>query len=372
MTKLELFGLVLPEIKKGDDLASLIVHEAERQCGGVQENDIIIVTSKIISKAKGYIIPMPKKFSRDAIFLSKITKKPLWECELILKLSRRIVAAIPTTEIILRFNLHKILSKNPERAKKVLMEDPVILVVENARGSLCSDAELDLSNVPKGFVYLPPPDPDLEARELREKIDSLEKENYSLSLQIANLKELEIENRELKKALDLNLQKEFNLVLAEVSGKDIGTKDTILITAGKRDGVLEDMPVITPEKILVGKVVKSYKNFSEVALLSKKNFSFDVKIKSKEEQNKKDISAIAKGEGNSEISLDLVPLTAPVSKDDIIISDNMGKIFPKGLLVGYIKDIKKSDTAVFQKIKAQHIFDIKKQRTLFVITGYKE
>ncbi len=209
-------------------------------------------------------------------------------------------------------------------------------------------------------------------KELREKIDSLEKENYSLSLQIANLKELEIENRELKKALDLNLQKEFNLVLAEVSGKDIGTKDTILITAGKRDGVLEDMPVITPEKILVGKVVKSYKNFSEVALLSKKNFSFDVKIKSKEEQNKKDISAIAKGEGNSEISLDLVPLTAPVSKDDIIISDNMGKIFPKGLLVGYIKDIKKSDTAVFQKIKAQHIFDIKKQRTLFVITGYKE
>ena len=173
MTKLELFGLVLPEIKKGDDLASLIVHEAERRCGGVQENDIIIVTSKIISKAKGYIIPMPKKFSRDAIFLSKITKKPLWECELILKLSRRIVAAIPTTEIILRFNLHKILSKNPERAKKVLMEDPVILVVENARGSLCSDAELDLSNVPKGFVYLPPPDPDLEARELREKIENI-------------------------------------------------------------------------------------------------------------------------------------------------------------------------------------------------------
>ena len=48
-------GLLLPEVKLGDDLAKIIVNAANKQANGIQDGDVIIVTSKIISKAKGYL-----------------------------------------------------------------------------------------------------------------------------------------------------------------------------------------------------------------------------------------------------------------------------------------------------------------------------
>ena len=56
MLKFEVYGLKLPEIKFGDELAKIIVEEACKQCGCIQDGDIIVVTSKIISKAKGYVV----------------------------------------------------------------------------------------------------------------------------------------------------------------------------------------------------------------------------------------------------------------------------------------------------------------------------
>jgi len=54
--KVEIFGLSLPEVKPGDDLARIIVEAAEREAGGIMEGDIIVVTSKIVSKAYSFLI----------------------------------------------------------------------------------------------------------------------------------------------------------------------------------------------------------------------------------------------------------------------------------------------------------------------------
>ena len=101
-----------------------------------------------------------------------MTKKPEWEVELILKHSKRIVAAIPATELLLSAGYHKMM-KSPKSALEVLKKDPVILVVENKQGKLCTDAGLDTSNTPYGIASYPPPDPDKEARLLRERIEKL-------------------------------------------------------------------------------------------------------------------------------------------------------------------------------------------------------
>ena len=45
----------LPEVRSGDDLASLVV-TAVRDLG-VRDRDVIVVTSKIVSKAEGRIVP---------------------------------------------------------------------------------------------------------------------------------------------------------------------------------------------------------------------------------------------------------------------------------------------------------------------------
>ena len=54
--KVELLGLRLPEIRPGDDLAGIIVDYCEREIGGIKDYDIIVVTSKIVSKANNLLV----------------------------------------------------------------------------------------------------------------------------------------------------------------------------------------------------------------------------------------------------------------------------------------------------------------------------
>ncbi|RLG63514.1 F420-dependent oxidoreductase [archaeon] len=171
--KYRVIGLSMPEIELGSDLAEMIVKAANEQAGGIQNGDVIVVTSKIISKAKGYLEHyLDIKPSKKAKIISRLTGKPDWKVELILKHSKRIIAAIPLTRLLLEMGYHKMM-KNPKNALEVLRRDPVMLVVENRQGMLCTDAGLDTSNTPYGVASIPPPDPDEEARLLRERIEKL-------------------------------------------------------------------------------------------------------------------------------------------------------------------------------------------------------
>lgn len=60
MQKIELIGIKLPMIKKGDDLGKLIIKCAEKEKVGIKNNDIIVVAETIVSKAEGNLIDLNK------------------------------------------------------------------------------------------------------------------------------------------------------------------------------------------------------------------------------------------------------------------------------------------------------------------------
>lgn len=170
MIEYRVIGLRLPEVKFGDDIADLIV-EASREIGGLQDNDVVVVTSKVISKAKGYMISLDKvKPSRKAFRIARVTRKDPKLVQAILDHSEKIVAIIPVAEALRESDFHRRFSRYPEVALKVIEKDPTILLVETCKGELLTDAGIDSSNVPPGYLSYPPPDPDKEAREIREKI----------------------------------------------------------------------------------------------------------------------------------------------------------------------------------------------------------
>jgi len=196
----------------------------------------------------------------------------------------------------------------------------------------------------------------LENEELKLKIQELTAENVALS----NLKE---ENESLRGALDLGLKKEFELSFAEIISKDV-SQDFILIDKGSKDGIEKGMPVITWQKALVGRVYEVYNGFSKVILISSKESSFDAQISGQ------DISGVVKGKGNLSLYLDFVPKEEEVKKDDIVVTTSLGELFPSGILVGKISDIKKSDLEPFQEDNISPAFDLKETRDVFVITNY--
>lgn len=115
----------LPEIEPGDDLAELIVGAAELEAG-----DILVVTSKIVSKAEGRIVAADDR--EQAISDETV----------------RVVATRQTP-------------------------DGVTRIVENRQGIIGAAAGVDASNAPDGTVLLLPVDPDASARALATGLRSL-------------------------------------------------------------------------------------------------------------------------------------------------------------------------------------------------------
>jgi len=197
-----------------------------------------------------------------------------------------------------------------------------------------------------------------EKEELKLKIQELIAQNLSL-------KELEKENKVLRESLEIGLEKEFKLSLAEVVSKDI-SQDSILINKGSKDGIANNSPVITQQKTLVGKIGEVYENFSRVILISNKESSFDAKISDPEN----DISGVVNGKGNLQLFLDFVPQEKEIKEGDFIVTTSLGGIFPKGLLVGQIGKVLRSDIEPFQQAKIRPAFDIRELETVFIITDF--
>jgi len=195
-----------------------------------------------------------------------------------------------------------------------------------------------------------------EAEELKLKIQELLAENVALI-------ELKKENEILREALEIGLEKEFKLAFAQVTGKDI-SQDFILIDKGAKDGILEDLPVITQQKVLIGKVNQVYRNFSKVLLISNPGSSFDGKIPEVE------VFGRVQGKGNSKVLFDLIPKEKEISEGDLVVTSVLAGVFPQGLLVGEISKVQKSDLEPFQAAQIQPAFNIRNLEKLFIITEW--
>lgn len=213
----------------------------------------------------------------------------------------------------------------------------------------------------------------VSADNLKKENSELKQKNQKLLAEIVKLKELEKENNILREALGAGLQKEFNLILTEIISKDV-SQDYILIDKGFKEGILENKPVINQENVLVGRISDVYNNFSKVILISNKKVSFDAKIyaegKPAESEQEEDISGLASGQGGSKISFGFVPREKNLTQGDIVITSVLGGIFPKGLLVGTIGKIEKSDLEPFQEAEIQPFFDIKSSTFLFIVSDF--
>jgi len=208
---------------------------------------------------------------------------------------------------------------------------------------------------------------------LKQELDELKLQNQELLSQIIVLKSFEKENKTLRQALRIELQKDFKLALSQIISKDI-SQDFILIDKGAKDDIVEGMSVITEQRVLIGRISEVYEDFSKVMLIFHKESSFDVKISAYggpvEDGQEKDISGVVKGQGSSKVLLDFVPREENLSQGDIVVTSALGGIFPKGLLVGRIKEIKKNDVDPFQQAEIELFFDISQSEILFIILDF--
>lgn len=147
MKKLNLYALQgIPEIQKGDDIGAIICEVAEKEKFLFEDGDIVVVTSKIVSKSEGRLIDTYKvEPSEETVALAKKLEMDPRKLEVILG-----------------------------ETKKVLIARPGLIVTEDRLGFISTGAGVDSSNTlpgPKGqIVSLLPEDPDSSAKRIRQTI----------------------------------------------------------------------------------------------------------------------------------------------------------------------------------------------------------
>ena len=198
-------------------------------------------------------------------------------------------------------------------------------------------------------------------KNLKSENDYLARENQRLLAEIAVLENAKQENKILRQALNIGMEENFDLVFAEITAKQ---GDFIIINKGLEQGILENMPVVTAQKIVCGRIKEVYKDFSKVMLITSKESSFGVKIQDKE------IFGLVKGGDKGFLYLDRIPKDKEIYEGDIINTTSLGDVFPKGLLTGKINKVSRSDADPFQQAELYMFCDINNLQSLFVITGY--
>lgn len=200
----------------------------------------------------------------------------------------------------------------------------------------------------------------ISIRRSEKEIERLRAQNSGLLSELIYLRQIKEENDFLRKSLNLTQPLDLNLALTEVAGKDIG-QDFITVSVKTSDILRKNMPVITNENFLVGKVSEVFPHFAKIALISHEGISFGAKL------HGKDIEGVIKGENRGKMILDLVPQDKEVLEGDVLLTTGLEGIFPPGIPAGQVERVQKNDVEPFQRIEVKTFFDITKLQFLFVI-----
>lgn len=164
-------------------------------------------------------------------------------------------------------------------------------------------------------------------------------ESYTIQKNVNSSLEKEIQ--ELKSELELNKTlTEYEPINATVLSRNKSYWfNTITIDKGKKAGIKNNMAVITKNG-LIGKITNVSNYSSEVKLITSNDskFKVSVSIKTNEEDNYAILNGYDKNTGLIELSG--IDKTTNINIDDSVLTSGLGEMFPSGIYIGQVKEIK--------------------------------
>ncbi len=196
---------------------------------------------------------------------------------------------------------------------------------------------------------------------LQNESGELERSPELLS-EISRLRREVDEMEQLREALGLDMDEEFNLLDSRVVSR-ASEGDYLVIARGSTDGVLEGMPVVTSSKSLVGEVVEALDDFSYVRLISHPESVFDGRVLEKED-------SLGVIEGNDQLKMGMINRAADLEEKDMVVTHPGGGIYPGGIFIGEVKQVIREDAETFQSVVISPGFSPKEFQILFIITDF--
>jgi rod shape-determining protein MreC len=210
-------------------------------------------------------------------------------------------------------------------------------------------------------------------RVLETQVESLRKENGELKRQIAQATQLERENAQLRAALGWQQRLPWTLKPAQIVTRDPANWwRTAQVNIGKRDGVDLNMPVLTPEGHLVGRVDEVGHAASRIVMLGDPNCRVAARV-----QETGDKGVIAPGSStvlnSSLIDLTYLPKGSAAKPGHRVYTSGASGFFPPGIYIGQIADMESVGQGLYMEARVKVSADLPRLDVVWVVlSGSKQ
>jgi len=203
-------------------------------------------------------------------------------------------------------------------------------------------------------------------------IANLDDENKSLAKQlavsqaeVARLKDQQAELADLRERLNAPLDQEIKTEVAAVIGHDAitGTK-RLIINRGSRDGLQENMAVLSSGGVLIGRINKVLAGQAEILLLTDDRSAIPSRIAESR------ATGITHGELGLGLKMTDIPQQDTVNPGDLVVSSGLGAEMPKGLVIGSVESIDSTANALFQVAHVRPLSEINQLEFVHVVTRF--
>ena len=189
----------------------------------------------------------------------------------------------------------------------------------------------------------------------------LTEENFRLQTANRDLREVLIENARLRKLLKLKDKDPTRYLVGKVIGASIQKQiRSLIINIGEADSVKKNMAVVNADG-LIGKVISTSNHQSIIQILPDFNALVSAKL-----QNSREVGVIS-WSGYPWLDLQFISKNIPIEVGELVITSGLSQIYPPGLKIGVVADIKPNLTDIFQEIQVKPAVNFNALDEVFVI-----
>jgi rod shape-determining protein MreC len=167
--------------------------------------------------------------------------------------------------------------------------------------------------------------------------ESLHRQNQELRLQLAQAEVMIKENDRLRQLVGWQKQKAWKVITARVIYRDPANWwRTVQIDLGSRNGLSNNLPVLSPEGYLIGRVSSVSLTKSQVVLIGDPNCRVPALV----ENEGRNQGIISEGGplDSSFVNLTKLASNANVKPGQRVVTSQLSAIYPPGILIGLIAD----------------------------------
>ena len=200
----------------------------------------------------------------------------------------------------------------------------------------------------------------------QETLSDLKDQNAQLTAQVAKLSEAQQTAQRLESLLGLQSTYNLQSTAARIIGSSSDAwSQTVTIDKGTLDGLTLGMPVCNAYGV-IGQITEVALNSSTVLLINDETSGVSAMVQSSRAQG------VLRGQADGTLRLEYVPVDAQVASGDIVITSGIGGVFPKGLPLGTVSSVEKSDNDVYYTIVVRTQATTENNEEVLVITSLTE